>query len=574
MSASRVVMGITAFNHDSSACIITDGRVVAFAEEERFTGVKHTSAFPGRAIKYCLEEAGLSERDVTDVAFYFDLKECWKSYFRNNHPVKYLRDPSTWRRRRYFYQLAWLSNFTVNVWSIRRRLSGTKLRIHYVPHHLAHAWYGYFASGLTDCIVLSNDSVGEQTATLAIQFSERDGKITTQTLFEQSDPHSLGYLYGAVTEHLGFTRGEGEGRVMALASFAKRPLAKPFDDGIKLLPHGQFRIRRSLLLGRSFQPRGERLSRAAVEAFGPARQRDGELASRHYNLAAGVQHALKRVGFHQLDYLTQLADNVVLVGGVAQNSVFNGQATERYPTKLILVPPIPHDAGASLGAAVHVWYQIAGHLPERTETAFLGPKYSTQSVEERLANNQLHSHKLSDSVGFMVDELAAGRTVAVFRGRMEGGPRALCNRSIIANPATASMRDHLNHHVKYREDFRPYGGFMLASRLPEVLVHSNRHRQGPYMSYVYLVKPEWRDKIPSLVHVDQTCRIQIVPDDAGWLADLLRAFESRTGVPVLINTSMNLRGYPIARTPEDALATFYTSAIDHLVFNDELVVSK
>lgn len=574
MTKKPVVLGITAFNHDSSACLIYDGELVAFSEEERFNGVKHTNVFPKGAIEYCLSEAKIKSLDVTDVAFYFDPRKCWQAYFANNNPIAWLMDPSVFKRKRFIYEYVWLLDFTFKVRSMKRLVGNDNLTIHYVDHHNSHTWYGYYASGFKDCLVLSNDSVGEDVSTLAIHFKRNGKEVTQERLLEQKDPHSLGYLYGAVTDYLGFTRGEGEGRVMALASFGTDKHHQFFLDRTELLPNGVFKLKKSLIERRTFQPRGRRLSQLFYDTFGPARGKKDEIDQKHYDISSGVQHALEVIGFHQLDYLTQFSDNIVLVGGVAQNSVFNGLATERYPDKHFFIPPIPHDAGCSIGAAVYAYYQLTAELPKPTDTAKLGPQYSDDYVIKMLENNKIAYELLNDAADFTAKELAAGKVLAVCRGRMECGPRALCNRSILADPSKADMRDHLNHHVKYREPFRPYGGFMLPSRLDKVLVHHNKYKEGPYMTYVYEVQESWRKRIPSLVHVDNTCRIQIVEESDKFLNDLLKKFEQQTKVPILINTSLNLRGYPIARTPEDALQTFYTSAIDYMLFNGRILVRK
>lgn len=574
MAIPKTILGITAFNHDSSACIIHNGKLIAFAEEERFNGVKHTGDFPSGAVKYCLSEANIKESDITDIAFYFNLRDCWRAYFKHNNPLYAFVDSSVFKRKRFFYEFVWLLNFHNKVRSIKKFVGNESAKIHYINHHDAHSWYGYYASGFKECLVLSNDSVGESASTLAVHFKRLQNRITTEVVIKQHDPHSLGYMYGAVTDYLGFRRGEGEGRVMALASFGKNVYHDYFLSNIKLLEKGRFKISRNLLMQRSFQPRGRRLSEAFYEKFGKPRRSSDEIIQKHYDISSGLQNALEVVEFHQLDYIASISDRIVLVGGVAQNSVLNGLATNKYPDREFFVPPIPHDAGCSIGAAVYVAYKEYGIIPPTVDTARLGPEYSNEYITRALENNKIDYEILKASEEFVAEELAKNKTVACFRGRMECGPRALGDRSILANPATNEMRDHLNLKVKYREAFRPYGGFTLPGYLDKVLIHENKHKAGPYMTYVYSVKEDWLDKIPSLVHVDGTCRIQIVEEDDGFLKRVLLAFNKRTAVPVLINTSLNLRGYPIARTPEDAISVFYTSAIDYLLFNERILVKK
>ncbi len=570
-----VILGITAFNHDASAALICDGKVIAFAEEERFNGVKHSGSFPLSAIKYCLSEADLTAEDITDIAFYFNPRECWRSYLKHNNPFYTLIDFSVFKRKRFYYEFIWLLNFHNKVRSIKKLIGNDKARIHYVNHHYAHTWYGYYASGFRDCVVLSNDSVGESASTLAVHF-RRDEKndITTETLIKQHDPNSLGYLYGAVTDYLGFKRGEGEGRVMALASFGDSKYCDYFSKNISLLAKGRFKIKRNLIMQRSFQPRGQRLGYSFYRKFGDNRKHDDPITQKHYDISFALQNTLETIGFHQLDYITSISNRIVLVGGVAQNSVFNGLATDRYSSKEFCVPPIPHDAGCSMGAAIYVFYKKFNTLPDTVDTSKLGPKYSDEYIINMLKNSKIPYEVLGDPVDFSAEELSKGKTIACFRGRMECGPRALCNRSILASPCSPEMRDHLNKAIKYREEFRPYGGFILKRHLDEVLVHNNKHKSGPYMTYVYKVSSNWIDKIPSLVHVDNTCRVQIINEDDKFLAELLHSFNKKTKTPIIINTSLNIRGRPIARTPEDAIGTFYTSAIDYVLFNERILVRK
>jgi carbamoyltransferase len=570
----RVILGITAFNHDSSACIICNGKVVAFCEEERFNGVKHTNAFPTKSIDYCLASAKLKMEDITDVAYYFNPVKCVISYLKHNNPLFFFSDATVFFRKRFYFELVWLADFINKIVTIRRHVNRTA-KIHYIDHHVAHTWYGYYSSGFKDCVVLSNDSVGEDISTLAVKFSKTEKSIETSTLIKQYDPQSLGYLYGAVTEYLGFKRGEGEGRVMALASFGNRALVDNFLSEVRLLPKGCFSFSRNLLLNRNFQSGGHRLGVKIRELIGNKRRSSDELTQNHYNVSRAVQEVYEKISFHQLNYLVDYADKLVLTGGVAQNSVFNGKASNAYQNKEFFIPPITNDAGCSLGAAVYLCYQLEGYLPALTETSLLGPEYNDEEIVAILKNNLISYEFLDNPVEFCVKMLGQSKVIGVFRGKMECGPRALCNRSILANPADPEMRNYLNHHVKYREPFRPYGGFMKADDVKELLIHKSIYEKGPYMTYVYDVKPEWYDRIPSLVHIDKTCRVQLIDQNGDkFLLDLLKRFKEVTKIPIIINTSMNLRGYPIARAPSDALSTFYTSGMDFLLFNNRILIKK
>ncbi|MEP7166448.1 MAG: carbamoyltransferase C-terminal domain-containing protein [Candidatus Woesebacteria bacterium] len=570
----NIILGIVAFNHDSSACLIMDNKLVAFCEEERFNGVKHTGAFPTLSIDYCLQKSKCTIQDVTDVAFYFNPKECIAAYFLNNNPFMLFIDPSIFLSGRFYFEIVWLLGFVTNAYLLNRYLGNSTAKVYFMNHHLTHIWYGYYASGFSECIVLSNDSVGESISTLATKFQLDEGEIVEHNLIVQHDPHSLGYLYGAVTEFLGFKRGEGEGRVMALASYGTNKYTGFFRKGFDLKGNGKFKLCNNLISKRSFQPKGKRLSKKFYQTFGFARKSRDKLKQIHFDIAHALQASLETIEFHQLDYLSRYTKNIVLTGGVAQNSVMNGLATNKYTNHHFFVPPIPHDAGCSIGAAVNLHYKLLGKLPETTDSAFLGPDYETESIISILKNNQIAYKILNSPVKYCVEKLSENKVVGLFRGRMECGPRALCNRSILASPISIKMRDHLNDKVKFREHFRPYGGFALPKKIDCFLVHNSKYKEGPYMTYVYEVKKDWIKKIPSLVHEDGTCRIQIINESDDFLTNLLESFETKTGVPLLINTSMNLRGFPIANTPTEALQTFYSSAMDAIIFNEKILIEK
>ena len=212
MEKEKIILGITAFNHDSSACLIYKDKIIAFCEEERFNKIKHSGEFPLKSISFCLRRGGLSTNDITDVVFYFNFRKCLLSYLRNNNPISYIFKPSLLKRKRFYYELVWLLNFVNKNHSIKKLLRNEKVNITYADHHISHLWYGYFASGFENCVVISNDSIGEAVSSLSVRFFKKRGKILIENIFSQNDPHSLGYFYGAITEFLGFKRGSEEGR--------------------------------------------------------------------------------------------------------------------------------------------------------------------------------------------------------------------------------------------------------------------------------------------------------------------------------------------------------------------------
>jgi len=567
----NIILGIAAFNHDASACIIKDDELIAFSEEERFNLNKHTADFPHGSINYCLDKAGLTINDVSDVAFYFNPSRCIANYFKINNPIFWCIDPSVLIRKRFYYEGIWLLNFINKVNSIKRLLNNKNIKISFINHHLAHVWYGYYSSGFGDCTVLSNDSIGEDVSSLAMRF--RHGKrIKTSKVISQNDPHSLGYLYGAVTEFLGYKRGEGEGKVMAMASFGTDKYLDYLNGSIKLLPGGKFIIGNKIISRRTFQPKGRRLSMLFFKKFGKPRSKNEKNSQHHFDIAYSLQKITEKIVMHQINSIND--KNIVLTGGVAQNSVLNGIISNYFSKKNIFVPPIPNDAGCSIGAAVNLNYLKYNKIPNKVDTAFLGSRFSDSEIINILKNNKIQYKIINEYINLLVSLLTEDKIIAIFRENMECGPRALGNRTILASPINPKTANYLNSNVKYREYFRPYGGFLLKKYVKEIFKYNNENISGPYMSFVYEVKKEWIKKIPSLVHVDQTSRVQIIEQSDNFLSNLLEAFNARTGVPILINTSFNTSGFPIARTPQDAISAFYGSAIDYLLFNDKILLTK
>ncbi len=569
----KVILGITAFNHDASASLICNGEVVAFCEEERFNHVKHTGDFPSNAISFCLKQAKLKIDDVTDVAFYFNPRKCIRSYLQNNNPIRYLLKPSFIKRKRFYYEAVWLLGFINKINSIKRLIKNTRVKINYVDHHQAHVWYGYYSSHFTDCAVLSNDSNGEGISGMATEIKSKKGKIIFKKIFVQHDPHSIGYLYGAITEFLGFKRGNDEGKVMALSALGTDTYINYFNSAVKYLPNGGFKFNDNIIWERDFHPAGQRVSNKFTAKFGDYRRKNEQLTQKHYDIAFAVQRITEKILLHQLNHISN--KNVIITGGIAQNSVANGKINNEFIKKNIFIPPIPHDAGCGLGAAVALHYKYYHNMPIYRDTAFLASEFSKKEILDILRNNKIKFSIIKNPIDFMLDELLRNKIIAVFRGKMECGPRALGNRSIIANPLDQKTKDYLNQKVKNREVFQPYGGIILNKYVKEIFNYRNDNVSGKYMSFVYFVKKEWLGKFPSLMHYDNSCRIQIINknQDAFW-ESVLEKFKEKTGVPLLINTSLNLRGQTITQTPQDALNTFYNSAIDHILFNDVILISK
>lgn len=571
----KIILGISAFNHDASACIISNDKLVTFSEEERYNGQKNTGSVPYGAIKYCLKKANIKITEIDNIAFYFNLNKCYLAYIRNNNPFAWIVNPKKLTSGRFFYEFLWLIGFHVKIRKLAKSIGAVNAKVHLIPHHKSHSWYALFSSQKREGVVLSNDSVGELVSSYAIKWElENDNSIKSQTLLSQNDPHSIGYLYGAITEFLGFNRKNGAGKIMALASFGTDKYVNYFNNHIKLLENGHFKIGRGLIQVRSYKPKAQRLSSSFLKKFN---LRKGMLTQEHYDLAFALQNSTENIILHQVKHISKFSENIVLTGGVAQNSVVNGIVLNKFVNHNIFVPPIPHDSGCSIGAAIYLFHKLNKFLPEYKETAFLGESFSDMEIEDYLKSRKI-TYKTYEKEVLLVDdlitELNQGKVIGVFRNSMECGPRALGNRSIIALPTIKDITNHLNENVKYREPFRPYGVIVHEDNIEKYFkIINKKHRNLQYMSYVLDFKDEYKSALEPVMHVDQTCRVQTISNDLFY--DLIFLALNKTKQPeIIINTSLNVRGKPICRSLSDAVSCFFSSGMDYIVFNDKYLVKK
>ncbi|QBD78324.1 carbamoyltransferase [Ktedonosporobacter rubrisoli] len=561
-------LGINAVYHDSAACLVKDGQVLAAAEEERFTHIKHgkrpipfsTYELPFHAINYCLQEACISLPDLDHIAYSYDpfllLEQPLDDAVLtlplepSAHPI-----PAGW-------ESVWDPLFVSSIINAPRHLaSGAPHHLekpfrgahargpyhwHFVEHHIAHAASAFLPSPFQQAAILTLDGRGEKAST---SYFIGDG-TTMLRLGQVNVPHSLGLLYEQVTEYLGFLHSADEYKVMALASFGKPSFLRDFQEIIQLGSDGQYTI----------QP--PRLK----ERFGAPRMRGESFEQRHYDIAHSLQVALEETVLELASWLYQATqlDNLCLAGGVALNCVMNARLRDKGPFKAIWVQPAAGDAGTALGAALWLDTQQRG-ADSRTfcmDTAFLGPDFSDEEIEQFIRWSKLPYRRLTHIAEEVADLLAADKIIGWFQGRMEFGPRALGARSILASPLHASMQTRLNE-IKDREDFRPVAPVILEEEAAHWFSDAGK---SPFMLFVYDVLPEKADRIPAVRHVDGTARIQTINrQQHARYYDLLKAFQARTGVPVLVNTSFNTRGEPIVCTPRDAIECFWTSPLDALV---------
>lgn len=562
-------LGINAAYHDSAACIVRDGEVLAAAEEERFTRIKHAKRplpfsaweLPYGAIDYCLRTADIELADVDHIAYSYDP---YLLLSERDETITLPLEPSARAQPGIAPWEPLFVSYIVNAerqlidgvpHRLRDRFRSAKTRHawrwQFVEHHLAHEASAFLAAPFDDCAVLTIDGRGEKTATSYGRFVR--GQYSR--IGEVPLPNSLGLLYEQVTEYLGFLRSSDEYKVMALASYGNPVYEREFREIVELGDNGQYLIR---------DPRLE-------QRFGPARLRGAPVDQRHFDIARSLQAVLESTVSELARWLRTVtgAENLGMAGGVALNCVLNGRLREQRIFERIFVQPAAGDAGTALGAALWVDWQVrGGERRYRMDHAYLGPEFTSAEVEAELKRAKQKYRRLDNVAAETAKILAADRIVGWFQGRMEFGPRALGARSILASPLDAGMQQRLNE-IKDREDFRPVAPAVLEEAAKEWFVGAER---APFMLFVFDVMPSKAHLIPAVRHVDGTARVQTVGrHEQPLYHDLIDEFGKRTGVPVLVNTSFNTRGEPVVCTPRDALESYASSPLDALVIGPFLL---
>lgn len=548
--------------HDAAASLLCDGRVVCAVAEERFARKKHVGDFPRQAIESCLQAGNLRPTDLDHVAFFY---KPWLGVGRRVlHALRHLPHARDLLERR---GGGWL-RFRNAEAAFRQEvgLDGRGPCFHFVEHHLAHAASTFFLSPFEEAAILSVDGAGEWATTLLAWGQGR----RIRKLEEVYYPHSLGNLYSAFTQYLGFRPNSGEGKVMGLAAYGDPDrYAEEFRRIVRLVPDGGFEIDLSYFQHHLGKER--RYSDRVIEVFGPPRVPESEMTPRFADIAAALQRRLEEAVVHlarRLQKRTGLR-KLCMAGGVALNGVANGRILRETDFDEIFVQPAASDDGTSLGAALFVWCcALDRERPEPMIHASLGPEFSPARCREALRAAGL-SYETRDVVRRTAELLAAGKIVGWFHGRAEFGPRALGNRSILADPRPAWMKDVLNARVKRRESFRPFAPAVLAERRDD---YFDGGHLSPFMLLVENVRPGRRGELGAVTHVDGTARVQDVTREANPLFyELIGEFGRITGTPVVLNTSFNVRGEPIVNTPEEAIAGFLSMDMDALFLEGHLV---
>lgn len=566
------ILGISCFYHDAAAALVKDGTVIAAAEEERFTRIKHDFSFPINAANYCLKAGNTDSANLDYIVFYE------KPFLKFERVLK--TNLATFPKSYKLFQESMIYWLKEKIWikSIIKERLNYEGDVLFAEHHLSHAASSFFVSPFKEAAIITTDGVGEwATTTVGI------GKGNKIELRKQINfPHSLGLLYSAFTAFLGFKVNNGEYKVMGMAPYGKPKYVDKIYEIIKVEKDGSFKLNMDYF---SYHHSPHRtFSKKFIGLFGKPRtpEESGKLDSYYSDIAASIQKVLE-------DILLKIANNLYkeyglkqlcFAGGVALNSVANGKILRETPFKEIFIQPQPGDGGCAIGAALYLYHAIFGRKRIFIqEHAYYGPEYSNEEIKEFLDETHIRYKKLSDEELFkeVVTYLEKGKVIGWFQGRMEWGPRALGNRSILADPRKPYMKDLINKRIKFREPFRPFAPSVLANRAPDWFEIKNTTKNYPfkYMLYVVDVKKEKRNLVPAIVHIDGTTRPQLVyKEDNHRYYCLIEKFEELTGVPLVLNTSFNLKGEPIVCSPKDALATFIKSGLDILVLGNFLIVKN
>jgi carbamoyltransferase len=569
------ILGINAYHGDASAALVIDGQLVAAVEEERFNRIKHWAGFPAESIRWCLETGGIAAKDLDHVGISFDPRtNFWKRIgfvVRNRPSLGSLLD----RVRRQGKTIALEDQFASSVGAAR---SDLKAEFHRIEHHQTHTAAGFLISPYEEAAVLSVDGMGDFTSTLTVHAKGTDWVELDRVFY----PHSLGFLYTAITMYLGFPQYGDEYKVMGLAPYGQpefldlfrriiRPVGDTFELNLDYFMHPKHGIRMTWNDGAPVvQPFHSPL---LERELGPPRGEKEECTRRHENIARSLQAVAEEIILHLLERLhakTKCA-NVCLTGGVAMNSVANGKVTTCTPFTGVYVPAGAADNGTSFGAAFYIWNRVL--KKPRTfvqEHAYWGCQSDAEACAEAIRDAGLpyQTHAEASLVDRTADLLIDGKVVGWFQGRMEFGARALGNRTLLADPRRSDMRDIINLRIKFRERFRPFAPSILEECVGDWF---ETNEPAPFMEKVLPIRAERRGQVPAVTHVDGSGRLQTVSKRTNPLYHaLISRFQAKTGVPIVLNTSLN-ENEPIVRTPAEAINCFLRTDMDALVLGPHVI---
>jgi len=565
------ILGISCYYHDSSATLLKDNKIIASVQEERFTRKKHDNSFPINAIKYCLKEANITSKELDYISFYekpllkferilfqhiFSFPKSLKTFI-NNTP-------------------SWINEKLKIVKTIKKKLNYKK-DIIFIPHHLSHIANSYLTSDFNSAAFLSLDGVGEWSTTCIGIAENLNINIEKELHF----PDSLGLFYSTMTTFLGFSANNSEYKMMGLSAYGnKDKKTNPYYQKLKsvfdIKNDGSFKLNMKFFKYHY----SDKMPSKNLEILlnQKIRTKNQKITKKHEDIAAATQLIYEEILFLILNNLQMETKekNLILTGGCALNSVANGKILEKTKFKNLWINPEPGDGGTSLGCALYTYNKILKNKKKiNFENAYLGPNYSNSEIELFLKKNNIKFKKLENTK--IVKEIAKlineNKVIGWFQGRMEYGPRALGNRSILTNPMNPKAKELLNLKIKFREEFRPFAPVIVKEKVKKFFeIKHNISKTTDYMLMVYPIKKKWHKIIPSVTHIDGSGRLQTITKKQNFLYyNLIKEFEKLTKIPILINTSFNIRGEPIVCSPKEAYNCFKKTKIDYLVLNNYLI---
>jgi carbamoyltransferase len=550
------IIGISAYYHDSSACLFRNGQLIFACEEEKFTGVKHDHSFPTKTLEYIFKKFKISKKDIETICYYEDPKLKIKRVIDNIKPQLF-KNP--------LYSIMSYFNTRKNMINLNKKLKEYSDNVFFSEHHLSHQYYSFFTSNFESSIVLSIDGVGEYD-TLSLGLGDNVG---IDYISMAKYPHSIGLFYSAMTSFLGFRPNEGEYKVMGLAAYGNPDIY--IDKVRELINYKNTKLTCNMDVFTWNTSNTNMFNEKLIDLLGIEPRVPGSgIEPHHKDLAASVQKRYEELFFEIIKSIAIINDNrnLCLGGGCAYNGTLNGKIVKNSHFNNLWIPPAPSDAGSSIGACLH-YLSKNKKLKERVnKNPFIGPEFYYDDILTSIKDKKYFKFKSEESLIRNVAKLLNdGKIVGWYHGRMEFGARALGNRSILANPTKPEMKDKINKVIKKREGFRPFGP--MVSKDSQHLFF-NVTDDVPYMNQVVQVKPEYKDKLPAITHVDGSARIQTVYRNT-IINLLLKEFEKLSGYPILLNTSMNIKDKTMVLTPKDAVDMFFETKMDFMVIGNYLL---
>ncbi len=563
------ILSIYPYTHISSSALIINGKVAAASSEERFNRIKMSTDFPIQSAKWCLSSNGLNWKDLDYISV------PWNPQYNTNYSSNRWTSSMRWRGEMY-------TNIPINLMrdmdekiSNNIEIKWNTNKLIYLNHHECHAAFGFYQSPFTNADILTVDGHGEEETC----FIAKGSKNNITKLHSIKYPHSLGLLYGAITEFLGFKPDSDEWKVMALASYSSK--INKYDKILKKLikfNKDNFELDLTYFDYYLFDKKKNFFNSKLIDILGKPRKKNEKIKNYHIQIAAASQRLFESSLINLLKITKKKSgfDNIVLSGGTAMNCVMNGKLDNLSIYKDSHISYAPDDSGVSIGAGLLTYYKFTNkkRIPYEIKENYYGPLYSNKQIEKDLKTFKLIFSKEKNIEKFTANLINQGHLIGWFQGRMEFGHRALGNRSILADPRKENFKDKVNKAVKFRESFRPFAPAVLDLDVNKIF-EIPKDRKVYFMERAYKIKKEWRKKIPAVNHVDNTGRVQTVTKETNIrFYKLINEFKEITGIPVLLNTSFNLNGEPIVMTPKDAIRTFYSCGLDYLIIGDYVISKK